>query len=58
MEVAFYLAREMTQVLDAIPWVHCASGNVFNSLMLVLMTLEMLTCVLLMLMQLLKLIAA
>ena len=22
--MAFYLAGEMTQVLDAIPWVHCA----------------------------------
>ena len=28
-EVAFYLAGEITQVLDAIPWVRCASGNVF-----------------------------
>ena len=28
MQVAFYLAREITQVLDAIPWVRCASGNV------------------------------
>ena len=26
--VAIYLAGEITQVLDAIPWVHCASGNV------------------------------
>ena len=32
MQVAFYLAREITQVLDAIPWVRCASGNVFISL--------------------------
>ena len=29
MQVAFYLARKITQVLDAIPWVRCASGNVF-----------------------------
>ena len=28
MQVAFYFAGEITQVLDAIPWVHCASGNV------------------------------
>ena len=28
MQVAFYLAGEITQVLDAIPWVRCASGNV------------------------------
>ena len=26
--LAFYLAGELTQVLDAIPWVRCASGNV------------------------------
>ena len=29
MQVAFYLAGEITQVLDAIPWVRCASGNVY-----------------------------
>ena len=29
MQVAFYLAGEITQVKDAIPWVRCASGNVF-----------------------------
>ena len=29
MQVAFYLAREITQVSDAIPWVRCASGNVY-----------------------------
>ena len=28
MKVAFYFAGEKTQVLDAIPWVRCASGNV------------------------------
>ena len=28
MQVAFHLAGEITQVLDAIPWVRCASGNV------------------------------
>ena len=26
--MAFYFAGEITQVLDAIPWVRCASGNV------------------------------
>ena len=25
----FYLAGEITQVIDSIPWVRCASGNVF-----------------------------
>ena len=29
MQVAFYFAGEITQVSDAIPWVRCASGNVF-----------------------------
>ena len=29
MQVAFYFAGEITQVLDANPWVRCASGNVF-----------------------------
>ena len=29
MQVAFYLAGEITQVIDFIPWVRCASGNVF-----------------------------
>ena len=28
MQVAFYLAGEITQVIDSIPWVRCASGNV------------------------------
>ena len=28
MQVAFYFAGEITQVLDAIPWVCCASDNV------------------------------
>ena len=28
MQVAFYFAGGITQVLDAIPWVRCASGNV------------------------------
>ena len=31
MQVAFYLAGEVTQVLDAIPWVRCASGNVLKT---------------------------
>ena len=30
MQVAFYFAGEITQVLDAIPWVHYASGNVLG----------------------------
>ena len=29
MQVAFYLAGDIPQVLDAIPCVRCASGNVF-----------------------------
>ena len=28
MQVAFYLAGEITQVIESIPWVRCASGNV------------------------------
>ena len=28
MQVEFYLAGEITQVIDSIPWVRCASGNV------------------------------
>ena len=28
MQVALYLAGEITQVKEAIPWVRCASGNV------------------------------
>ena len=28
MQVAFYLAGEITQVKEAILWVRCASGNV------------------------------
>ena len=28
MQVTFYFAGESTQVLDALPWVCCASGNV------------------------------
>ena len=30
MQVAFYLAGEITQVKESIPWVRCASGNVFG----------------------------
>ena len=26
----FYLAGEIAQVIDSIPWVRCASGNVLN----------------------------
>ena len=29
MQVTFSFAGEVTQVLDAIPWVRCASGNVY-----------------------------
>ena len=28
-EFALFLAGEITQVLESIPWVRCASGNVF-----------------------------
>ena len=28
MQVALYLAGEITQVKESIPWVRCASGNV------------------------------
>ena len=31
MQVAFCLAGEITQVIDSIPWVRCASGNVLPS---------------------------
>ena len=31
MQVAFFLlAEEITQVTEAIPWVRCASGNVYT----------------------------
>ena len=30
MQVAFYLAGEITQVKESIPGVRCASGNVFR----------------------------
>ena len=30
MQVTFYLAGEITQVIDSIPWVRCASGNVLG----------------------------
>ena len=30
MQVAFYFAGEITQVMDSIPWVRCASGNVLE----------------------------
>ena len=30
MQVAFFSAGEITQVIDSIPWVRCASGNVFT----------------------------
>ena len=29
MQMEFYLAGEITQVIDSIPWVRCAFGNVF-----------------------------
>ena len=31
MQMTFNFAGEITQVLDALPWVRCASGNVFSS---------------------------
>ena len=34
MQVEPPLAGEITQALDAIPWVRCASGNVFNLIQL------------------------
>ena len=30
MQVAFFLAGEITQVKESIPWVRCASGNVLD----------------------------
>ena len=30
MQVAFFVAGEITQVKESIPWVRCASGNVFR----------------------------
>ena len=30
MEVAFFVAGEMTQVKESIPWVRCASGNILK----------------------------
>ena len=32
MQMEFYLAGEITQVIDSIPWVRCASGNVLEFL--------------------------
>ena len=29
-QVAFYSAGEITQVIDSLPWVRCASGNVYS----------------------------
>ena len=29
IQMEFYLAVEITQVIDSLPWVRCASGNVF-----------------------------
>ena len=31
MQVAFYLAGEITHVKESIPWVRCASGNVYSA---------------------------
>ena len=31
MQVAFYTAGVVSQALDVIPWVRCASGNVLSS---------------------------
>ena len=40
MQVAFYLAGEITQVKESIPWVRCASGNVFYELYMTLYKVE------------------
>ena len=32
MQVALYLAGEITQVKEPIPWVRCASGNVLKEM--------------------------
>ena len=40
MQVTFYFAGESTQVLDAFPWVRCASGNVYNENLGFLLLLE------------------
>ena len=34
MQAAFYLAGEITQVKESIPWVRCASGNVSSNCVL------------------------
>ena len=31
MQVALYLAGEITQVKESIPWARCASGNILTS---------------------------
>ena len=31
MQVAFFLSEEIARVKESIPWVRCASGNVFES---------------------------
>ena len=31
MQVAFYLAGEIIQIKESIPWVRCASGNVSST---------------------------
>ena len=33
MQVALYLAGEITQVKESIPWVRCASDNVWNTVL-------------------------
>ena len=30
MQVVFFLAGQLTQVEESIPWVRCASGNVYS----------------------------
>ena len=39
MQVAFFLlAEEITQVKEAIPWIRCASGNVFKNISVLSLT--------------------
>ena len=43
MQVAFYLAGEITQVKESIPWVRCASGNdlsIFEKLQNIVQTMN------------------
>ena len=53
MQVAFYLAGEITQVKESMPWDRCASGNVLTmaslglySVKVILTDIYMLECLL------------